>query len=56
MPYFDTFLDAAGHWRWHLIAANGQKVATSGEWFYDHPSARRAAETVQRLAAIASVR
>lgn len=45
-PRFDIYLDASGHWRWRLYAGNGEKVASSGEWFYDYSNAARAARTV----------
>jgi uncharacterized protein YegP (UPF0339 family) len=38
----ETFLDRGGKWRWRLIAANGRRVATSGESFHDRWNAERA--------------
>jgi uncharacterized protein YegP (UPF0339 family) len=38
----ETFLDRGGKWRWRLIAANGRRVATSGESFRDRWNAERA--------------
>lgn len=54
MAKFRTFEDASGKWRWRLIAANGRKIATSGESFYSRADARRAALNVKRLAAVAT--
>jgi uncharacterized protein YegP (UPF0339 family) len=57
MPKFEPFQErpGTGPCRWRLVADNGEKVATSGEHFYSHSDARRAAETVKRLAPLASV-
>jgi uncharacterized protein len=55
MAKFEPFKDSGGNWRWRLIADNGEKVATRGESFYSAGNARRAAETVKRLASTASV-
>ena len=30
---FHVFKDAKGEWRWHLRAANGKNVASSGEGY-----------------------
>jgi uncharacterized protein YegP (UPF0339 family) len=30
---FYIFKDVAGYWRWHLVAANGKKIADSGEGY-----------------------
>jgi uncharacterized protein YegP (UPF0339 family) len=54
-PRFEPFLDAAGNWRWRLIAANGEKVATSGESFYSRSDAVRAARRVKEIACEAYV-
>lgn len=35
--------DRAGEWRWRLVAANGRKVATSGEGYTRKRDAVRAA-------------
>lgn len=45
----EAFRDEAGNWRWHLIAANGQIVATSGEAFDSQHNAVRAAANTKRL-------
>ena len=45
-PKFDIYLDASSNWRWRLYAANGEKVASSGESFYNYDNAVRAARTV----------
>lgn len=33
MPKTEYFLDAAGEWRWHRKADNGEIIATSGEGY-----------------------
>jgi uncharacterized protein YegP (UPF0339 family) len=55
-PYFETFKDTAGHWRWRLKAGNGRKIATAGEWFTRREDATRAARGVQQTAPLAQVR
>ena len=55
-PYFETFKDTAGQWRWRLKAGNGRKIATSGEWFTRRADAARAATSVQQTAPLAKVR
>jgi uncharacterized protein YegP (UPF0339 family) len=40
---FVLFKDKGGKWRWHLIARNGRKTATSGESFSKKGNALRAA-------------
>lgn len=54
-PRFQAFKDAAGRWRWRLVAGNGEKVATSGESFSSHSNAVRAARLVRALACEAEV-
>jgi uncharacterized protein YegP (UPF0339 family) len=56
MPKFELFQErTSGPWRWRLVAGNGEKVATSGESFHSRDNAKRAAETVKRLAPAANV-
>lgn len=55
MPKFEVYADAAGQYRWRLIASNGQKIASSGESFYNREDARRAAQTVKVTAPNATV-
>lgn len=33
--YFQKYRDAVGQWRWYLQAANGRKVANSGEGYHN---------------------
>ena len=40
---FDIYQDAAGEWRWRLVAANGRIVGDSGEGYATSSNARRAA-------------
>lgn len=39
---FEVYQDEAGEWRWRLVAANGEKVADSGEGYTRERDARRA--------------
>jgi uncharacterized protein len=55
-PYFETFQDTAGQWRWRLKAGNGRKIATSGESFTRRADAMRAATNVKHAAPLAKVR
>lgn len=52
---FRIFEDDAGEFRWRLVAANGEIVATSGEGYTRRHDARRAAETVRDGAAAATI-
>jgi uncharacterized protein len=52
---FKVLKTSAGNWYWHLIAANGQKVATAGESFASKDGAKRAAENVKANASSASI-
>ena len=36
---FHIYADKGGHYRWKLIAPNGQETASSGESFSSHASA-----------------
>jgi uncharacterized protein YegP (UPF0339 family) len=45
-PRFDVYKDAAGYYRWRLVAGNGEKIASSGEWFATEWGAKNAAQTV----------
>lgn len=37
--HLHVYQDAAGEWRWHLIAANGRIIADSGEGYADRADA-----------------
>lgn len=54
MAKFEVYPDASGSYRWRLVAANGTKIASSGESFASRENAKRAAETVKREAGGAS--
>lgn len=45
--HFEVFEDAAGEYRWRLVASNGRIIADSGEGYGSKGAARDAAETVQ---------
>lgn len=34
MAYY-IYRDASNQWRWHLVAANGRKIANSGESYWN---------------------
>jgi uncharacterized protein YegP (UPF0339 family) len=52
---FEIYADASGQYRWRLIAANGQNVASSGEPFSSKANAIRAAENVRDNAGSATI-
>jgi uncharacterized protein YegP (UPF0339 family) len=54
MARFNIYIDVAGHWRWRLIAGNGEKVAAS-EAYVSHANALRSAKRVKELASTAVV-
>lgn len=53
-PRFEVYQDAAGEYRWRLVAGNGEVVA-SGEGHTRREDAERAVETVRELAAVATL-
>ena len=55
-PVFEIYRDAAGEWRWRLVAGNGRIVADSGEGYSRKASARCAAARAAALAASTSIR
>ena len=52
---FVVYADAGGHYRWKLVASNGQTTASSGESFASKSNAREAAERIKAQAAAADV-
>jgi uncharacterized protein YegP (UPF0339 family) len=52
---FVIYQDKGGHYRWKLVAPNGQETASSGEAFASHANAKRAAEGVKEHAGAAEV-
>ncbi len=55
MANFVIYQDAAGSWRWRLVASNGAKIASSGEAFDSRFNAVRAAELVRSYAGNAGI-
>jgi uncharacterized protein YegP (UPF0339 family) len=55
MPHFDAYEDLVGRWRWRLVSSDGRTAATSGESFYSHWHALRAAEDVRTMVASGAV-
>jgi uncharacterized protein YegP (UPF0339 family) len=47
--------DKAGRWFWHMIAANGQVIGTSGQSFASQADAVRACENAKSRAAQAPI-
>jgi uncharacterized protein YegP (UPF0339 family) len=43
----DIYEDAAGEWRWRIVARNGRIVADSGEGYATKSNAKRAAERLR---------
>lgn len=54
MAKFSIYMDVAGHYRWRLIASNGEKVAAS-EAYVSRSNAVRSAKRVKELANLAPV-
>ncbi|WP_408959508.1 amphi-Trp domain-containing protein [Natrinema sp. 74] len=52
---FEVYEDTAGEWRWRLVHWNGNIVADSGEGYVSRSNAERAARSVMRSAATATV-
>jgi len=52
---FVIYKDSSGNFRWRLVSSNGQTVASSGESFSSHASAKRAAENVKARAGSAPI-
>jgi len=55
MAKFVIYGDAGGHYRWKLVASNGQTTASSGESFASKSNAREAAERVKETAPSAEI-
>lgn len=47
-PFFEVYQDKKEKYRWRLIAANGKKVASSGQRFESKANACRAVEDARR--------
>lgn len=45
---FEIYKDAAGQYRWRLVAANGRKVADSGEGYHNLDDCRHGVTLVKR--------
>jgi uncharacterized protein YegP (UPF0339 family) len=46
--YFTVYKDAAGEWRWHLVASNGRIIADSGEGYTERNDAVEAVGRIRR--------
>lgn len=49
MSHFVIYMDRAGHYRWRLVASNGEKVAAS-EAYASKQNAIRSAQRVKQIA------
>jgi len=47
MMAFWLYRDPRGHWRWTLEAANGRKIANSGEGYHNYADCIHAIRLVQ---------
>ncbi len=47
---FEVYQDKAQQWRWRGIAANGEKIADSGEGYISKANAERARDRAIELA------
>ncbi|WP_332897407.1 MULTISPECIES: HVO_2922 family protein [unclassified Haladaptatus] len=54
-PTFELFKDAAGEWRWRLVASNGNIIADSGEGYQTKQGAERGIESVKKNAPRADI-
>lgn len=54
-PVFRIYPDAAGEFRWRLVAANGQVIADSSESYTRQGDAERAAQTAAYAATVATI-
>jgi uncharacterized protein YegP (UPF0339 family) len=52
---FVVYKDKSDHYRWRLIASNGQETASSGQHFASESDGKRAAEGIKEHAATAEV-
>ena len=46
MTYY-IYKDAAGQWRWRLVASNNRNIANSGEGYHNKEDCRAAVELVK---------
>lgn len=46
-PYFSLYKDAAGQWRWNLLAKNHKKLADSAEGYHNKQDALYAIQLVK---------
>lgn len=54
-PVLEIYPDAAGEFRWRLVAANGRVIADSAESYTRQGDAERAAQTAAYAATTATV-
>lgn len=47
---YHMYRDAAGLWRWRLLAANNRRIADSGEGYYNKQDCRSAIDLVKTSA------
>jgi uncharacterized protein YegP (UPF0339 family) len=44
---FHLYRDAQGYWRWRLVAANGRRIADSGEGYNNRQDCRAGIDLVK---------
>jgi uncharacterized protein YegP (UPF0339 family) len=54
--YFKLYKDASGYWRWTLYAANGKKIADSGEGYANKSDCQAGIDLVKSTNAATPVR
>jgi uncharacterized protein YegP (UPF0339 family) len=52
---FELYKDTKGEFRWRLVAANGQTIATGGEGYKSKESAKDGIESVKKNAPRAEI-
>ena len=52
---FEIYKDSKGEFRWRMVAANGQTVATGGEGYKSKESCKAGIESVKKNAAAAPI-
>jgi uncharacterized protein len=52
---FEPYKDAKGEFRWRLVAANGQLIATGGGGYKSKDSAKASIDSVKKYALAAEI-
>lgn len=54
--YFKLYKDTGGYWRWTLFASNGNKIADSGEGYFNKSDAEHGINLVKSTNSATPVR